>query len=92
MHLHGHTFQVVLASGAPGPRKDTTIIRPDRPVAVDFDADNPGQWMLHCHNLYHQQGGMMTTVSYVRDGRARPSERAAGAKLKCDWLGQTASA
>jgi multicopper oxidase len=90
MHLHGHTFQVVLPSGEPGPRKDTTIIRPDRPVAVDFDADNPGQWMLHCHNLYHQQGGMMTTVSYVRDGRAgtseRASERAAATRFACEWL------
>jgi FtsP/CotA-like multicopper oxidase with cupredoxin domain len=71
MHLHGHTFQVVLPSGAPGPRKDTTIVRPDRTVAVDFDADNPGQWMLHCHNLYHQQGGMMTTVSYVQPREKR---------------------
>ena len=26
---------------------------------------NPGQWMAHCHNLYHApQGGMMATLSY----------------------------
>ncbi|HWC11062.1 MAG TPA: multicopper oxidase domain-containing protein, partial [Acidimicrobiales bacterium] len=67
MHLHGHTFQMVRA-GVAGARKDTAIIRPDETVTVDFVADNPGQWMLHCHNLYHQEAGMMTTVSYVTDG------------------------
>jgi FtsP/CotA-like multicopper oxidase with cupredoxin domain len=28
-------------------------------------AANPGQWMTHCHNLYHApQGGMMAMLSY----------------------------
>ncbi|MGH9222594.1 MAG: multicopper oxidase family protein [Acidimicrobiales bacterium] len=97
MHLHGHTFQVVLAGGLPGPRKDTTIVRPDERVAVDFVADNPGQWMLHCHNLYHQSGGMMTTVSYVRDadaGSSSSSQRAAAARdrvrMACQWAGKLA--
>ncbi|WP_280474124.1 multicopper oxidase family protein [Nocardia asiatica] len=63
MHLHGHTFQVVTGSGA-GPRKDTSIVVPMQTVEVDFDTDNPGQWMLHCHNIYHGEAGMMTVVSY----------------------------
>jgi len=61
MHIHGHTF----ALGPAGPRKDTVIVRPGQQVACDFDAANPGQWMTHCHNLYHApQGGMMATLSY----------------------------
>src|SRR5207247_1416523 len=61
MHIHGHTFQV----GPDGPRKDTVIVRPGQKVACDFDAGNPGQWMAHCHNLYHApQGGMMAVLSY----------------------------
>jgi FtsP/CotA-like multicopper oxidase with cupredoxin domain len=61
MHIHGHTFQLGLA----GPRKDTVIVRPGQQVACDFDAANPGQWMTHCHNLYHApQGGMMAMLSY----------------------------
>ena len=89
MHLHGHTFQVVLPSGAPGPRKDTTIIRPDQRLSVDFVADNPGQWMLHCHNVYHQVGGMMTTVSYVEDA-SQGSATAALERLRlaCAWAGK----
>jgi multicopper oxidase len=61
MHLHGHTFQVQ-QGGRPGPRKDTVIIRPMQQLAVDLEADNPGQWMLHCHNVYHQEAGMMEVV------------------------------
>ena len=61
MHIHGHTFQL----GPAGPRKDTVIVRPGQQVACDFDAANPGQWMTHCHNLYHApQGGMMAMLSY----------------------------
>ncbi|MFC8511817.1 multicopper oxidase family protein [Streptomyces sp. NPDC057257] len=60
MHLHGHTYQL----GTAGPRKDTTIVLPKQTVSVYFDADNPGQWMLHCHNAYHQEAGMMATVAY----------------------------
>ncbi|MFE3648713.1 multicopper oxidase family protein [Streptomyces sp. NPDC059152] len=60
MHLHGHTF--ALPDG--GPRKDTSIVLPDKKVAVDFDADNPGLWMLHCHNVYHSESGMMTVLGY----------------------------
>jgi FtsP/CotA-like multicopper oxidase with cupredoxin domain len=65
MHLHGHTFQVRRTSiRDPGPRKDTVIVRPTERVVVDFDAGNPGRWMLHCHNAYHAAGGMMTELTY----------------------------
>jgi multicopper oxidase len=61
MHIHGHTFQ----AGQSGPRKDTVIVLPRRQVACDFDADNPGQWMTHCHNLYHAaESGMMAVLGY----------------------------
>ena len=66
MHLHGHTFQLQRAVNLrPGPRKDTVIVRPAERVAVEFEADNPGRWMVHCHNAYHQAAGMMTTLGYV---------------------------
>lgn len=65
MHLHGHTFQMVRPDGTPGARKDTAIILPKQTVTTTFVADNPGIWMLHCHNAYHQEGGMMTTVEYA---------------------------
>jgi multicopper oxidase len=63
MHLHGHTFQVRTPRG-PGPRKDTVIVLPGQSVTVDLLADNPGQWVTHCHNIYHEVAGMMTVMSY----------------------------
>jgi multicopper oxidase len=65
MHLHGHTFQIHTPAGA-GPRKDTAIVLPGQTLEVDFDANNPGQWLTHCHNTYHVEAGMMTVVSYTQ--------------------------
>ncbi|MFE9003319.1 multicopper oxidase family protein [Streptomyces sp. NPDC007875] len=62
MHLHGHTYQL----GATGPRKDTAIVLPKKKLSVFFDADNPGQWLMHCHNAYHGEAGMMALVAYQR--------------------------
>jgi len=60
MHLHGHTFGLTRG----GARKDTVIVRPMQTVEVELDADNPGQWATHCHNIYHAEAGMMTALSY----------------------------
>jgi len=65
MHLHGHTFQVLNSDGSRGPRKDTVIVRPMQRLTVALIADNPGEWMLHCHNTYHQEAGMMTSLNYA---------------------------
>jgi FtsP/CotA-like multicopper oxidase with cupredoxin domain len=65
MHLHGHTFQVIKPDGSPGPRKDTAIVLPKQTVSVTLIADNPGIWMMHCHNTYHQEAGMMTSLNYT---------------------------
>jgi len=64
VHLHGHTFQLGSAGGN-GPRKDTVLVPAMGSVAVDFAAVNPGSWMVHCHNAYHAEAGMMTRLDYV---------------------------
>ena len=61
MHLHGHTFQMVNGGSA---RKDTVNVLPMNAIEIDIAADNPGQWMLHCHNTYHLETGMATVLSY----------------------------
>ncbi len=63
-HLHGHTYQLGDVGGT-GPRKDTPIVPPTRAVTVEFDADNPGLWAAHCHNIYHAESGMMTRLDYT---------------------------
>src|SRR6266478_4206305 len=66
MHLHGHAFQVMALNGAPrsGAVRDTVLVPPMGSVTIAFDADNPGRWAFHCHNLYHMMTGMMTEVRY----------------------------
>ncbi len=65
MHLHGHAFRVISRNGRPTRHRewqDTVLMAPDERVEVAFVADNPGDWMLHCHILEHQDGGMMAVV------------------------------
>ncbi|MFD9521376.1 multicopper oxidase family protein [Streptomyces sp. NPDC059979] len=64
VHLHGHTF--ALGGQAGGARKDTAVVLPGGRLTADFDADNPGLWMVHCHNVYHSEAGMMTVLGYRR--------------------------
>jgi FtsP/CotA-like multicopper oxidase with cupredoxin domain len=65
MHLHGHAVRVLSRNGQPTRRRewqDTVLLAPDERVEVGLVADNPGDWMLHCHILEHQDGGMMAVV------------------------------
>ena len=67
MHLHGHAFQVIAVNGRAfqGAMRDTVLVTPMMgSVRIAFDANNPGRWALHCHNLYHMMTGMMTEVRY----------------------------
>ncbi|MGB3734849.1 MAG: multicopper oxidase family protein [Ilumatobacter sp.] len=63
VHLHGHTPQ--LGRGRAGVRKDTVNVLPSQSMEMVFQANNPGDWMIHCHNAYHLEAGMATTLSYV---------------------------
>lgn len=62
IHLHGHVFRVISRNGAPTRHRewrDTVLLAPREQAEIAFAADNPGGWMLHCHILEHQAGGMM---------------------------------
>ncbi|MEM7525952.1 MAG: multicopper oxidase domain-containing protein, partial [Pseudomonadota bacterium] len=62
MHLHGHHFRRILADGSTGPLRDTLLVDRRAKAEIAFVADNPGDWLLHCHMLEHAAGGMMTWV------------------------------
>jgi FtsP/CotA-like multicopper oxidase with cupredoxin domain len=61
MHVHGHTFKVLSASKLKRPEHwaDTVLVLPEERVEIAFVADNPGNWMIHCHIVEHQDTGMM---------------------------------
>ncbi|OYV30036.1 MAG: copper oxidase, partial [Acidocella sp. 20-61-6] len=65
MHLHGYSFTVLSRNGVAAryPHlRDTVVLRPNDTVTFAFAADNPGDWMFHCHVIEHQATGLMTTI------------------------------
>jgi FtsP/CotA-like multicopper oxidase with cupredoxin domain len=65
MHLHGHSFRVISRDGKPTKHRewqDTVLLSRQERVEIAFVADNPGDWMFHCHILEHQAGGMMGVI------------------------------
>ena len=75
IHLHGQQFQIVRRSIDPDHRaayetvragyvdsgwKDTVLVMPGESVRIlkPFD-DFSGRFMYHCHNLEHEDAGMM---------------------------------
>ena len=59
MHLHGMHFHEVAEDGSLGPLRDTTLIFGGEKRDIAFVADNPGDWLFHCHMLSHAASGMM---------------------------------
>jgi FtsP/CotA-like multicopper oxidase with cupredoxin domain len=58
MHLHGDTFALRNSGNDPTcPRKDTAIVLLGQTIVTDLVADNPGQRLTHCHNIYHEAAG-----------------------------------
>jgi FtsP/CotA-like multicopper oxidase with cupredoxin domain len=65
MHLHGHAFRVISRNGRPTRHRewrDTILLGARERAEIAFAADNPGDWMFHCHILEHQEGGMMGVI------------------------------
>ena len=65
MHLHGHHFRILSRNGKPVDHKpwvDTVLLHLDETAEVAFVADNPGDWLFHCHILEHHVGGMAAVI------------------------------
>jgi FtsP/CotA-like multicopper oxidase with cupredoxin domain len=65
MHLHGHSLRVISRNGKPNELRewrDTVLVPARESAEIAFVADNPGDWMFHCHVTDHQEAGMMTVI------------------------------
>lgn len=70
IHLHGHSFRVINRNGQPTKNQewqDTVLMAPREKVHIAFVADNPGDWMFHCHILEHQASGMMGVIRVKKE-------------------------
>jgi CopA family copper-resistance protein len=65
MHLHGHFFRVLNKYDEFSPLKHTVDVPPMGTRTIEFYANEPGQWMLHCHNLFHMESGMARVIKYM---------------------------
>ncbi|GAB3179517.1 multicopper oxidase family protein [Telluribacter humicola] len=66
MHLHGVQFRVIGRTGQRGVQphergwKDTVLVAPGEIVKIQMTfADHAGRFVVHCHNLEHEDDGMM---------------------------------
>ncbi|MCP9762324.1 multicopper oxidase family protein [Lacihabitans soyangensis] len=66
MHIHGANFQLVSRMGGrnaifPHEKawKDTVLVGPGEKVRVMIKFEIKGKFVLHCHNLEHEDDGMM---------------------------------
>ncbi|MCL4704915.1 multicopper oxidase domain-containing protein [bacterium] len=73
MHVHGVLFQVLDRGGnrdlAPVDKgwKDTVLVNPNETVNVLIRFDNyAGIYLLHCHNLEHEDDGMMLNLQVTQ--------------------------
>lgn len=70
-HWHGKTVRV--GSLAAGRRTDVIELLPASMVTADMNADNPGEWLFHCHVADHLNAGMVTTYCIQGDGFRCPA-------------------
>jgi manganese oxidase len=67
MHLHGHTFHVTGTEGGRIPETawwpgNTVLIGVGQARDIEFVANNPGDWMLHCHMPHHMMNQMASNA------------------------------
>jgi hypothetical protein len=67
IHLHGHTFFVTGSEGGRQPKTtwapgNTLLVGVAQARDIEFVANNPGDWMLHCHLPHHMMNQMSSTV------------------------------
>lgn len=68
MHLHGHSFRAInRRETRNAPVKDTVLLRSMMHGRSEFEflANNPGDWLFHCHHAYHLAAGMECVFKYV---------------------------
>ncbi|RYD33815.1 MAG: hypothetical protein EOP86_12455 [Verrucomicrobiaceae bacterium] len=79
LHLHGHFFRILAGQGKLSPLKHTIDLPPMGRRTVEFEANDRGDWLFHCHLLYHMHAGMTRIFSYQDSSWQPPlSDGAAG--------------
>jgi manganese oxidase len=79
IHLHGHTFQTTGTEGGRIPEAawipgNTVLVGVAQSRDIEFVANNPGDWMLHCHLPHHMMNQMSSVAGpMVRSRSGMPA-------------------
>ncbi len=78
MHMHGHTFYITGTEGGRIPEGgwwpgNTVLVGVAQARAVEFVANNPGDWMLHCHLPHHMMNQMSSNVGKMTRTAGMPA-------------------
>jgi hypothetical protein len=100
MHLHGHNFwiqsvgtgtwdETITSDQTNPPRRDVMMLPAGGHLVLQFNADNPGAWPLHCHIAWHVSAGLYVTVLERPDLIAKQTFPSIMAQTCRDWAGYT---
>jgi hypothetical protein len=110
IHMHGHDFLVLGASTGPSTftssdssslrysnpaRRDVTMLSANGWLVIAFQADNPGNWLVHCHIAWHVAGGLAADFMERRSEQVALISAADLAQYKqtcAEWTAWTSSA
>lgn len=78
IHLHGHTFAVTGTEAGRQPEStwttgNTVLVGVAQSRDVEFIANNPGDWMLHCHLPHHMMNAMSSVAGRMTRGAGMPA-------------------
>jgi len=88
MHLHGHFFRVLNKHKNFSPLKHTIDVPPMQTVSIEFSPDEKGDWLFHCHVLYHMKSGMSRLFrndNSVRDLRLKNYPLSTALNMDNQW-------
>jgi manganese oxidase len=79
IHLHGNTFYITGTEAGRVPEAawapaNTVLVGVAQARDIEFQANNPGDWMLHCHMPHHMMNQMASMVGpMMESGRGMPA-------------------
>jgi len=79
LHLHGHTFWVTGSEGGriPDPAwvpSNNVLVGVAQAREIEFIANNPGDWILHCHMFHHMMNSMTSQAGPITRQFSKPNQ------------------
>jgi hypothetical protein len=79
LHLHGHTFWVTGSEGGRIPEpawvpSNNVLVGVAQVREIEFIANNPGDWILHCHMFHHMMNSMTSQAGPITRQFSTPEQ------------------